>query len=242
MSAIVVTDAILFAGEFDLSGHLNSVNADVEFAEKDQTVFGDGASNFLAGLQSWSVAYEGFLDYAADASDEAVAALNGTSGIPLTISATRADGDVAYLGRGFKPGLTRSTQVGEIAKLTGNFTASSGEGLVRGELLVPKAAKTATGTGTGQQLGAVAAGESVYAALHVFSASGTSPTLNVTVESDDNSGFTSATTRLTFTQATAAGSQWQSLAGAITDTYWRVRFTIGGTSPSFTIAVAVGVA
>ncbi len=101
--------------------------------------------------------------------------------------------------------------------------------------------RTSSSSGTGRQIGAVSSTQTLYAALHVISASGTSPTLDVKVQSDDNSGFTSATDRITFTQATDVTSEWGSVGGAITDDYWRITYTVGGTSPSFAFAVTAGI-
>ena len=79
-------------------------------------------------------------------------------------------------------------------------------------------------------------------ALHVLSVAGTStPTLTVIVQSDDNAGFTTPTTRISFTAATAVGAQWGSVAGALTDDYWRISYTISGTNPVFAFAVSAGV-
>jgi hypothetical protein len=93
------------------------------------------------------------------------------------------------------------------------------------------------------ELGAVAAGQRVYAALHVIDpVSGTSPTLDVTLKSAALVGFGSPTTRLTFTQATEPTSELLSAAGAITDEFWRVDFSIGGTdTPTFPFIVVVGI-
>jgi hypothetical protein len=56
------------------------------------------------------------------------------------------------------------------------------------------------------------------------------------------SGFPSPATRLTFAQKTAAGYEFKSAAGAITDDWWRVDWTIGGTAtPTFSFVVAVGI-
>ena len=64
-------------------------------------------------------------------------------------------------------------------------------GVVRGQLIHPgSASRTSSSTGTGQQLGAVVAGKSMYAALHVLTATGTTPSLTVKVQSDDNGSFT----------------------------------------------------
>ena len=68
-----------------------------------------------------------------------------------------------------------------------------------------------------------------------------SPTLDVIIESDDNGSFSSATTRITHTQATAATSEFLSVAGAVTDDYWRASWTFGGTG-TITFAVIIGIA
>ena len=83
----------------------------------------------------------------------------------------------------------------------------------------------------------------MFLALHVVAISG-APTFSVVLESDDNSGFTSPTTQLTSASYSAAtGSEWQSVAGAITDTYWRVKWTVtGGTSPSVSMLAVAGIA
>ena len=115
--------------------------------------------------------------------------------------------------------------------------------VVRGTSLHPPGtARTATGNGTAVQVGAVASGRQMYAALHVLSVSGTAtPTLTVKVQSD-TVGFGSATDQITFTAATAVGGQISRVAGPITDDYWRASWTISGTNPSFLFVVVVGTA
>lgn len=103
------------------------------------------------------------------------------------------------------------------------------------------AAVTASAAGTGAQLGALSATQEMHAALHVFNADGTSPTLDADIESDDNSGFSSAVVRGSFAQKTDIGSEYLTIAGAITDDWWRINFTLGGTSPSFGFAVSLGI-
>jgi hypothetical protein len=70
--------------------------------------------------------------------------------------------------------------------------------------------------------------------LTVSAASGTTPTLDVSIETsfDGQTGWRSMGA---FTQATAAGSQRKSFSGA--DRFVRATATIGGTTPSFTFSV-----
>jgi len=86
-------------------------------------------------------------------------------------------------------------------------------------------------TGTAVQLGAVATGKRLWAAL--FVQAGTFTNLAVTIESDDNQGFSSPVTAITFnTVASAAGGQFTSVAGPLTDVWFRAKATIGsGTTP-----------
>jgi len=82
----------------------------------------------------------------------------------------------------------------------------------------------------------------LYAGLHVTAFAGTSPTLDVLIESDSGSGFGTASSRIAFTQNTGSiQSQWGSVNGAVTDTYWRTKMTIGGSGPSFTVYVTLGI-
>lgn len=83
------------------------------------------------------------------------------------------------------------------------------------------------------------AGKYLYAAMHVTAVSGTNPTLDMIIRSDELVGMASPTTRFTFTQKTAIGAQWMTpISADIIDTYFQASFEIGGTDdPSFTVAV-----
>lgn len=70
--------------------------------------------------------------------------------------------------------------------------------------------------------------------LAVTAASGTTPTLDVVVE--DTLDGTNWNAIGTFTQATAATAQAVDIAGMFTDQV-RVRWTVTGTTPSFTFSV-----
>jgi hypothetical protein len=72
------------------------------------------------------------------------------------------------------------------------------------------------------------------AQLAVTAASGTTPTLDVVIE--DSLDGTNWNTVATFTQKTAAGVQAVDVTGLFGDQL-RVRWTVGGTTPSFTFAV-----
>lgn len=105
----------------------------------------------------------------------------------------------------------------------------------------PTAARTATGQTSGIDLQTYD-GDVVFL-LDSAAGSGTSPTLNVTIEdSADNSSF-AAISGAAFTQVTGTASAQKLVINKDSARrYVRVKYTIGGSSPSFTFSVnAVGV-
>lgn len=243
MSFVVLTGVRLFAVGADLTGASNKVELSGEYEEKDRTTYGSsGWKEVMAGLGSAEISGEGFWEAgsAALVDDASWSQLGGTGA--WTVAPVGASvGDLAYLVKAHRSEYGFLGAVGDIAPWKGK--ASSTWPLVRGSIAHPPGtARTSTGNGTGVELGAVAAGQKLYASLHVLSVSGTTPTLDVVVESDADNTFGSATTRLTFTQATAIGAQIDRTDGsAVTDTWFRMRWTVSGTSPSFLFAAAFGI-
>ena len=96
--------------------------------------------------------------------------------------------------------------------------------------------KTATGNGTGIDLQGYE-GDILFI-LDSAAGGGSSPTLDVTIEdSDDNSTF-GALSGAAFTQVTgSASTQKLSISADECKRYVRVKFTIGGSSPSFDFSV-----
>lgn len=104
-------------------------------------------------------------------------------------------------------------------------------GATEDEVLVASAARTASGqTGTVEGFDDV---KSLRAQLNVSAVSGTTPTLDVVIEDTlDGSNWNAVGT---FTQRTAVGRQVIDVATL--GRRLRVRWTIGGTTPSFTFSV-----
>ena len=106
----------------------------------------------------------------------------------------------------------------------------------------PTAARTATGNGTGIDVQTMDG--DLFLILDSAAGTGSSPTLDIKVQSSDTSGGTyTDITGATFTQVTGTASQQAiTISKDEAKRYIRVVYTIGGTSPSFTFSVnAVGV-
>jgi hypothetical protein len=228
----VLTNVRCFAVGVDLTSASNKIELSSEVEAKDSTNYAsEGYKEVMGGLASAEISGEGQWEAGDETKvdDGAWAGLGGLGPWSISANNSAAVGGLAYFTQAMRADYKLGEAVGEVAPWTS--TAKSAWPLVRGQFAHPPGtARTATGTGTGLELGAIAANKRLYASLHVLSVAGTTPSITARVESDDNSGFTSATTRLTFTAATAVGGQTLRTDGtAITDTWWRVAWTISGT-------------
>lgn len=243
MGKQVLLDCRLFSPGADLSGASNKIELSSEIEDKDTTNYRSaGWKEVIGGLGSAEISGEGQWE-AGDPSlvDNASWADLGGRG-PYTVCPNDSVvGALTYFTYGMRADYKLGDAVGEVAPWTG--TVKSSWPLVRGQIgHPPGTARTATGTGTALNLGAIPLGKRLYAALHVLSAAGTTPSITARIESDDASGFTTPTTQLTFAAATAAGGQILRGDGtALADTYYRVAWTISGTTPSFMLAVSLGI-
>jgi hypothetical protein len=234
----------IYVAEFDMSGYLNAVALDYSVEILDGTVYGNTTRTRVGGLKDVSMSFNGFWEAAQP--DETFYTELGLGGSVVTICPTDGStGEVAYFWKPMQATYAPGGEVGQLMEFSVTSQASaldSTNRLIRGTVMAPKASRTSNDSGTAYQLGAVSAAQKVYAGLHIFTVSGTNPTLDVIVKSDDNQPMASPTTRITFTQATAVGNQWKTQDGAITDDWWQVSWTIGGTdTPTFNFAVVVGI-
>ena len=240
MAKYVFTDGKLFIGGYDLSSHTNAVTLDVTADELDVTTINSGGfRERLGGLKDSSLSIDGFFEAGSEKPDALLGANIGNELI-VTVVPDAGVGNIAYFLKSKLFSYQILGSVGEIAPF--NISKSnSTDKVVRGTIDIDSAI-TASGNSTGVQLGAVASTENIYAAVHCTGVSGTStPTITITLESDDNSSFTSPTTIATFTDITAISSEIKKVSGAITDDYFRFAYTVSGTTRSFDIHATFGI-
>jgi len=227
----------LWADDVELPS-LQALGLLAETDARDDTVFGDIARSAAPGLST--VRLEGAGLFTAGASgdlDPTMATKRGLL-VPVTLAPlTGAAGEICYLFQATEATYRVQAAVGELCRADFSATGAGGQGgLVRGALLAV-GQQSASGAGTAYNLGSVASGQRLYAALHVLSGTGT---LDVVIESDDASGMLTPLTRITFAQVTGPAGQWASpIAGPITDTWWRAKWTITGGPWTFVVSMGI---
>lgn len=236
MSSEIISGRPVWIGGYEFSNKLNTAALDHGADDLDATTLADSTHIHKAGLKTSGFSIEGFFD---EVVDERLFGNIALEDVPVAIAAQQGNaGEVAFFLQTVQGEYQHGGSVGELHSFTAGGNARGD--LVRGTIHFNGSASSSSTT-AGIQSGAVASGEKVRAALFVTSATGTSPTLDVVVQSDDNGAFSSSSDRITFTQATGIGAQIIELDGPITDDHWRIDYTLGGTGPNFTFMVVVGI-
>lgn len=247
MASIALLDASTWVSGFDFTTRLNELSLEASIEALDDTRYGTpnapriGRSR-TAGLEDVETELNGYWESADPGSADA-AAFTGL-GSQLEVVTHSADGTetaVAYMYQARKFTYQLGGEIGEILPFTLNVNGAGGNanpGVVRGQVAAANQTVSAIGAlGSPVNLGAVADGEFLYAAFHVFAA-GTS--ITVDVESEADSAFGTPTVQQTIGPLTAAGGTWMTrVAGPIADTWFR--FNVTAITGTFTVAGALGI-
>lgn len=236
-------NANIYLGGYAIATDHSAFSIEQGAESLDATAFQSTTRKHIGGLQTLSLSGELYQNYGTGNIEAIMHSLRGTVVQYLVTPDTAAVGDRAFFGS------TLITDSKPIGGTVGDMHKSQWKGdaagvpVVRGQMFKAAGSVTANSASTMVQLGALSAGQKLYAVMHVLSVSGTSPTLDVIVRSDDNSTPTTPTTRITLTQANAIGAQIGSVSGAVTDDYWGITWTLGGTgTPTFSFVVGLGIA
>lgn len=238
MSTHPLVDAKIWVDEFDLSGDHNKGTLTVDQDAVQFTAFTSTSPPprvFKPGLTKVGFDLSGF--WSAAEPDATYFAALAAEGVMTLAAEGGPAGDTAYLFQSLQAEYTPfQDAIGDAH----TFAVSGvGKGEWVGGTILHNATVSATGDGTAFEVGAVADGEILYAAIHVITGTGT--TLDVIVESDSQEDFLGTpATQVTFTQLTGAGSEWGAkVAGPITDTWFRTSHTVVGGSWLYVVTVGI---
>jgi len=243
MAVQPLTSALICVDAVNVTAYANSINVTMDADTRDVTTFASGGSRqMVSTLGMVGVEIAGFDDDVATGGPNDLmqfASIGALNTWTVSIPGTTA-GDAAVFGQGRTMTATPiSGAVGDVAAVNIGITGTSRE--VVGLLLHPAAARTTTGSGTAVAFTTPTAGQALHYAAHVHSVSGAG-NIVFTIQTDDNGGFSSGTTRITSSAITAVGAVFGSLSGALAgETHIRVGWTITGFT-SVTFSVSAGVA
>lgn len=230
----------LLVNEFDFSGVSNSLEVAFDVERIDTTPFQATGSESIAGDTTGTITSSGYFTdvTAGNFEKEMYDALAGSESVYVgALFGTDTAACPAYVARAANvAGLTIASPVDGVITVNGEWT--QGTGVLRG-LRVWSGTFSATGAQTSPgyiDLGAAGAAGGM-AWLFVQSITGSATNATVTLESDDNTSFTSAATEGTFTFS-AVGGYEIALSGTV-DRYVRLNCTSKGGATSF---VVVGIA
>lgn len=217
-----------------MSGQIDSWTASYEQGLSDTTVVLSGGTQFIPGLLNGSLSISGFFDpETGSLYHELRQSRNQLNPLVTTVAPEGlTEGSTAFLTIGNKSEMSVDSNVQDAVTLT--TSVQPDQGADWGVLLHAHAEETTTADGTAFDNGAGTSNGAV-ASLHVTSASGTTPTLDVLIEHSPDDGVYS--TLGTFQQLTDVGHEFLRISGDV-DQFVRATWTIGGTDPAFTFAVA----
>jgi hypothetical protein len=238
MATYVQTNVGLYWGGYSLASSFNAIAMSLGNSPQDDTVYGDSFQSSASGLSSVTLEAEGLWESATDSVLQSSLAINAADTVLSVTPVDQAAGSPSIFSK-----VTTSTynpiSTGTVGSMMGFSLSAEGRGekSVSGEILViPATYASSSESATNASIGAVSATQKIYSGLHVTAASGT---LDVIVESAP-SNWSSESTRITHTQFTAIGAEMKSAAGAITDAYWRVKWTVSG-GGSFDFICSLGI-
>lgn len=239
VTGMILTSPKILIGGYDVTGYHNKISAPITMREMDAQAFGRTGKMRLAGQTDLVMTHSGFWEGGATSIDALLRGIN-TNNVLSLCPQSGAEGEQAWFTNVLNLKYETLGKVGDLNPFAGAAYAS-GDNILNGKIM--KAAPiTASGTGTGYELGGALTTQKLYAAMHVTATSGNANrTLDVIIQSDDTGAFESPTPRMTFNQVTTAvGAEFLApvvVSPAITDTWWQVSYTRGGTTGSFTMYV-----
>lgn len=229
-------DSRLLLDDVHFSVYLRNWEHSTERETADTTVHTDDGHRFILGLDNGSLSLGGLVDNNADSGgqDEILdSALGASAGSLVTAApAGLAVGNRIISIEARESAYSISAPVAEAVGFTASWRS---EGQIDvGVSLHGLSAETLNGNGAGVDNESSTSNGGV-GALHVTSASGTSPTLDVVIQ--HSADAMTWVDLVTFPQVTAAAAERIAVTGTV-NRHLRATWTVGGTSPSLTFAAA----
>jgi len=229
-------DTKVLANGVDLSQYLNSAESSGSVDTADVTTFGSSNRKYLPGPEDATMSLEGFFDGSADAIDQVLKSALGSDQVTvLYFPHGDAVGQPGVGMQAIESNYTVTSTIDDAARISADLQSKTGFDRVIS--LAELAARTATGTGQVVDNGAETNNGAV-GYLQVTNVSGAGASVAVEIEHSSDNFVADILPLVTFNAAAAPGAQRVEVAGTV-KRYVRARWTIAGTTPSITLAVAL---
>lgn len=230
----------VYVAQYDWTEWMNQADMTAEQDVSKDGVFRRSGKIGVVGQADGGFELAGLWDYSRDngvtagPEDYFTGIFDGRTRLPVTVARSGGGlGDRAHCAEVSVVSYKVTTQNGDITKFSLSVPTRR-YGIDGGVIAHARGAETTSTTSAAQDLGFVPTTARAY--LHVIEASGTGPTLDITIEDSANgsSGWASAAT---FTQVTT--ESWQVLNIGVIKQHVRVKSVIAGTNPSFSYVIVV---
>lgn len=131
MSTFALTDAVIWAGGYDLSGDSNSVTISSEVEDLEVTTFGSSFRSRIGGLRSVSMDVSGFWQAGTGTVDPELFSALGSRNRVVTVAPEDAEGVTAYMFRAGIFSYDMFGAVGEATPFSISAQGTDGQGLIR---------------------------------------------------------------------------------------------------------------
>lgn len=238
---VMLTNCKIYVNNYEITTDLFRMETPISVNMLDDTRFGADTKVNLAGLIGMDPTFEGFYDADTTSIDALIEAIDTGEDHVVSWSPDGLFGSPIKFMQALRANYRHGGRVGDQHIFTLNVKNSGQVIIPNGKILMPKTTVTDDGSYEDDiQLGAVAAGQSLYGIVHLLS--GDPIVINVVSDSTDE--FASATTRLSLDipGGSTPGGYWLTpAAGPITDEYYRVEWVldIGSTTATFLVGVAI---
>ena len=226
----------VLSDQYDLSTYLSSVSDSNAVDAIETTTFGSSARSYVIGHKDGSVSFEGLFDGTVNAIDALfAAALGSASGSVLTIAGEgNVQGRRARLLQAKETSYEISSPLTDVVSISGEVTADGG--LDYGVVLNAQSALAASFTGTSID-NAAASTNGCVAHLHVTANTRNGASTIKVQHSVDNTTWVDL---ITFSSvATSTATAQRSTTTGTVQRYVRAIGTIGGSTGSITLTVAL---
>lgn len=220
-------------GQIHLSAFATEASEEYSGDTEDTTTFVDTARTYVPGNEDGTVSLAGLFDGTTDAIHDVLGDLTGLADpVPYTFAPEGwTVGSPAVLADLIRTAYSVPAAVPGMVQV--NLSGQATGGVDDGVTLADLAARTTSADGTAHDSGASSA-DGGAAHLHVTAAS-SADTLDAKVQ--HSSDGTTWVDLVTFDQATAVEGQRKTVSGTVNQ-HLRASWTIAGTDPEFTFAVA----